>query len=273
MLARRLICVLKPRKLSERPCIRDNARSHVHARAYGVDHEIKQHQWQEKEKDLTQVKMTDDPEKPKTFLWFPTHAPKQSDFSIGNIKNWYAHQKLVFTKQQQVFIPERHETLGADLATAHFIVFRGGKVRFRGNSQWIEYDEKVLLNLPGKFDPTYVLEAVDVNGFDLHYEGLSNFCSLTRLKWLSLKNCKNIDDWGLDKISAEFPKLEYLDISGCEKITERGLESLYRMPLLKTLIVTNYYKSVAFELTCMMLEDCTPGLTCEIRLPEERLEE
>jgi len=160
--------------------------------------------------------------------------------------------------------------LGADLATAHFLVHRGGRVKFRGDDYWTERNEKGSYQLPNKYDPHYVLEAVDINGFDLHYEGLSNLCGLTKLKWLSLKDCKNIDDWGLDKISSEFPELEHLDISGCEKITERGLESLYRMFNLKKLIVTNYNKSIAFELSCFMLEDCIPGLTCEILIPKEK---
>lgn len=235
------------------------------SRMYGVDHEKRQHEWKEKEIAAQESRIGDDPEKPKNALWFPTDAPKQTDFSIGNILRWFAHQKELSVKRNQRFIPERHEILGADLATAHFFIKRGGRVRFRGNGHWTERDEKDNVNLPSTFDSRYIVEAVDVNGFDLHYEGLSNLCGLVKLKWLSLKNCKNIDDWGLDKISAEFPELEYLDISGCEKITERGLESLYRMLSLKTLIVTNYSKSVAFELTCMMLEDCIPGLSCEIK--------
>lgn len=243
------------------------------ARAYSVDHEKRQSLWREKEADLHQSKVGDDPDKPKKFLWFPTSAPKMTDFSISNIPKWLTNEKVQAIKADQKFVPERHETLGADLAAAHFIIHRSGRIKFKGDTHWRELDEKGKHNLPNTYNPSYLLEAIDVNGFDMHYEGLSNFCSLMRLKWLSLKNCKNVDDWGLDKISAEMPELEYLDISGCEKITERGLESLYRMFNLKTLIITNHYKSVAFELTCLMLEDCTPGLICEILLPEEKSKE
>lgn len=268
MLARRLTFALG-KQLHERSRFPDNTLAQV-ARGYSVEHEIRQHQWRENEQNAVKRLPGDDPEKPKTFLWFPTAAPKSTDFSLINIAKWYRHQKVELTRAKQAFIPERHKILGADLATAHFIVYRGGRVKFRNNNCWVEQDEKGMVKLPNRYDPQYILEAVDVNGFDLHYEGLSNFCGLVKLKWLSLKDCKNIDDWGLDKISAEFPALEYLDISGCEKITERGLESLYRMTNLKKLIVTNHYKSVAFELSCFMLEDCMPGLTCEILIPEEK---
>ncbi|KAL6261105.1 hypothetical protein P5V15_008635 [Pogonomyrmex californicus] len=268
MLARRLTFAFG-KQLRERSCFPDNSLTPA-ARSYGVDHEKRQYEWRESEHNAVTTQFGDDPEKPKTIMWFPTAARKETDFSLSNIVKWYKHRKVIYTKANQAFIPERHKILGADLATAHFILFRGGRVKFKNNTLWTEQDEKGLYQLPESYDPHYILEAVDMNGFDLHYEGLSNLCGLVKLKWLSLKGCKNIDDWGLDKISAEFPELEYLDISGCEKISERGLESLYRMISLKKLIATNYHNSVAFELTCFMLEDCMPGLSCEILTPEEK---
>ncbi|XP_032674069.1 distal membrane-arm assembly complex protein 2 [Odontomachus brunneus] len=272
MLTRRIPSVLT-QKISELVCFRDKSLLFVQTRTYGMDHEIKQYERRNKEEDLEKSLPDDDPEKPKTFLWFPTAAPTGHEFKIGNLKHWYNYHKTLTKKKNQEFIPERHETLGSNLATAHFIVYRGGKVKFKNSDFWVELNKDGTSNLPNKFDPYYILEMVDVNGFDLYYEGLSNLCGLTKLKWLSIKNCKNIDDWGLDKISAEFPELVHLDISGCEKITERGLESLYRMLNLKTLIVTNHKKSAAFELTCMMLEDCIPGLSCEIHEPLKIVEE
>ncbi|XP_011161841.1 distal membrane-arm assembly complex protein 2 [Solenopsis invicta] len=268
MLTKRLTFALG-KQLCERSCFPNNTLAQS-VRGYSVEHEKRQYKWREKEDDAVTSKIGDDPEKPKTFFWFPTAAPKETDFSLGTIMKWYRYHKVQYNKTSQAFNPERHEILGANLATAHFLVHRGGRVRFKGNSYWTERDEKGRYQLPNTYDPSYVLEAVDINGFDLHYEGLSNLCGLMKLKWLSLKDCKNIDDWGLDKISAEFPKLEYLDISGCEKITERGLECLYRMTNLKKLIVTNHYKTVAFELACFMLEDCIPGLTCEILIPDKK---
>ncbi|EFN80890.1 distal membrane-arm assembly complex protein 2 [Harpegnathos saltator] len=271
MLVRRISVLAQ--KLNKFMCIQDKSFSFVQARMYGVDHEIKQYLQREKEADVNRSTLGDDPKKPKTFIWFPTEAPTGEEFFLGNLRNWFNYKKRKIDKESQKFIPERHEVLGANLATAHFIAHRGGKIRFKNSDFWVELNKDGTLNLPNVYDPHYIVEAVDVNGFDLHYEGLSNLCDLTKLKWLSLKNCKNIDDWGLDKISAEFPELEYLDISGCEKITERGLESLYRMFNLNKLIVTNHNKSATFELTCMMLEDCMPGLTCEIyeslKLPKE----
>lgn len=257
MLARRLTHVL-----SKQSRLRDYYVSRI-ARAYSANHEKNQYSMKERE---SIAKLSD---KPKHVMWFfSARERKETDFSLINFPKWLHHRAIAFKKYDQRFRPERHKVLGADLAAAHFIVFRGGRVRFKGKTFWTKEDEKGSCDLPTVYDHRYILEAVDASNVDLYYEGLSNLCGLNKLKWLSLKNCKNIDDWGLDKISAEFPELEYLDISDCEKITERGLESLYRMVNLKTLIVTNHYKTVAFELTCFMLEDCMPNLTCKLYIPE-----
>lgn len=157
---------------------------------------------------------------------------------------------------------KRHAILGHDLASAYFILNEGGRVKFKYDEKWITSDD--CSSLPNEYNLKYILIALDASGLPLVYEGLNNLYGLLNLKWLSFKGCKYLDDWCLDKISAEFPKLEYLDISNCENITERGLEALYRMLSLKTLIVTNHYKSMTFELTCLMLEECNPQLTCTI---------
>ncbi|XP_011867996.1 PREDICTED: ATP synthase subunit s-like protein [Vollenhovia emeryi] len=266
MQARRLTLALG-KQLHERSRPADNALAQA-ARGYSVDHEKRWQKWVEKEEEAVTPKAGD--EQSKRILWFPTSAAKETDFSLINIGKWYKHQLATYSKITQQFQPERHDILGADLATAHFLVSRGGRIKFRGHDHWVERDEKGAYDLPGTYNPNYVLEEADASGVDLYYEGLSNLCGLTRLRWLSLKGCRNIDDWGLDKISAEFPKLEHLDISECERITERGLECLYRMAGLKKLVVTNHHGSVALELSCFMLEDCIPGLTCEILPPEGR---
>lgn len=274
MLARQLRTVIGRRKSCGYTLLRDEYRlRRVTRRAYGIDHEKIMHDWRETEADLNRSKSSDNPNKSKKIAWHPTDAPTTRDFSIGNIVNWYAAYNIEAAKYSQQFKPERHDILGADLASAHFVLSRGGRVRFKGDDHWtgpIERGKKDTYKLPNKYEPQYILEAVDVNGYDLYYEGLCNLVGLSRLKWLSLKGCKNIDDWGLDKISAEYPQLEHLDISDCAKITERGLEGLYKMFTLKRLVVTNHHKSAALELTCMMLEDCVPGLTCEILMPEEK---
>lgn len=51
------------------------------------------------------------------------------DLSPSAIKQWWNNRKNGTEAHMQKFIPERHATLGEDLATAHFVVHRGGSVR------------------------------------------------------------------------------------------------------------------------------------------------
>jgi len=75
------------------------------------------------------------------------------------------------------FVAERHETLGPDLATAHFVVARRGAVKFEGSDRWIsknsgDSSHKLLPTMPSK---DLRLEAVDVSDTDMMYLSLDNF--------------------------------------------------------------------------------------------------
>jgi len=73
------------------------------------------------------------------------------------------------------FIAERHETLGPDLATAHFAVARRGAVKFEGSNQWIYKDDKNPNLLPTVPSKDLRLEAVDMSDTDMMYISLDNF--------------------------------------------------------------------------------------------------
>lgn len=201
---------------------------------------------------------------PKRLSW---NADTFSFENIGRVINQKVHDYEIF---QQRFIPERHQQLGNDIAAAHFIVYRGGGVKFYGTNQWIRCNNKNLddydSNLPKGFAPNLYLEAIDLSNMNvnLHYEGLNNLKMLSRLRWVSFKNCKNFDDWFLDKITGEFYKtLEYLDISDCPKVSHRGLSALCKLDKLSVLVVNNIADSHEFRLSCLMLEDVFPDLKIE----------
>lgn len=181
--------------------------------------------------------------------------------SVWNLITHISEQKL---KLEQQYVEDRHNALGTDLAAAHFIVYRGGSVKFCGQNEWVthgknDYDD----NLPKKYDPSFYVEALDLTGTQIIYEGLVNMFNLTKLKWLSFKNCPYFDDWCLDRISGAYcDTLEYLDVSNT-KVTERGISVIYRMHKLKTLKVHDISSSASFKLTCLMLEDVNPNIKIE----------
>lgn len=210
----------------------------------------------------------------KNLIFTSAEAPEVYNFLTFNLKEWWQHKKREYRKFVQRENYKNYVNLGPDLATAQFVLRSGGRVRFKGTDEWLEWTKtkgKKMPALATTYDPRFTLEAVDLKGHPIEFDNLANLLNLYHIKWLSLRGCRTIDDWALDKLSSEFPMLEYFDISECINITERGLEALYRMPNLKKLIITNYSNSVALELTCFLLEDVNPFLKCEIREPEKKL--
>lgn len=201
------------------------------------------------------------------------------DISPKAIKLWWSQYKTRREKYLQQFIPERHEILGNDLASASFILFRmvrvnieinkilvillffKGKVKFVGQNEWIEVKEDDIENLPlpNKFDPSYEIEAIKCDNMTLYYEGLENIRRLKKLKYFSLRNVKLFNDWGMDRVSgSEFLSLETLDIRGTS-VTANGLQAIYRMPGLKELIADDQpEENIEWHLTVAMLQDILP---------------
>lgn len=195
---------------------------------------------------------------------------EEPDVSLRSLRENYRKTVQDMEKERQKYIPERLNLLGSDLGVAHFVIFRGGRVKFRHKEKWYQkVDDKQPEDLPGNFDAKYIVAAIDCTNMKLYYEGLLNFENLTRVKWLSFRGNAVFDEWCLDRVVGQMPCVEYLDVSNCPKLNERGLEALYKLFYLKKLIVTNYEDSVAFELTCLMLEECMPNLTCIILKPGE----
>ncbi|XP_055372955.1 distal membrane-arm assembly complex protein 2 [Condylostylus longicornis] len=185
---------------------------------------------------------------------FITLMQQPIDLSPKSIKNWWDKRNENIERHMQSFIPERHQILGSDLATAHFVVFRGGAVKFLNNPQWVRKDDEGNFNLPNKYIPAFKLEAIKCDNMVLYYEGLENIRRLQNLKFLSFINVKTFDDWCLDRVSgSENPILEVLDLTGTN-ITYRGLSCIYRLTNLKVLVIDDPKSSKEMELTCALLE-------------------
>lgn len=183
-------------------------------------------------------------------------------FSLIDIQDWWKRLSERSKADQQKYIEERHEILGNELATAHFLVYRDGAVKFIGDNKWIQKDSEENYELPDKYDPEILIEAIDCSDCNIIYEGLYNFKQLQAVRWLSLKNNQILDNWGVDWICAEFTRtLMYLDISDCPLLTVDCLASIYKLERLKTLVVSA--ESKEWELSCLLLQDFKPSLKIE----------
>ncbi|XP_018323540.1 distal membrane-arm assembly complex protein 2 [Agrilus planipennis] len=183
------------------------------------------------------------------------------DLSPSSIKKWWMKKQKEKQIVMQGYIPERVEVLGCELAAAHFIVFRGGAVKFFQDDKWIKADEDGNYSLPRTYAEGKFLQGIDCSEVDLHYEGLVNFRNLRQVEWLSFNNCKYIDDWCLDTISNIFSEtLIYLDLRNCSNITHRGIGALHKIKTLKILYLDSMYKGQELEMTCILLQELLPDL-------------
>ena len=89
---------------------------------------------------------------------------RKYDYSYDGIRRYVERNSRQLALEKQRFISMRHGVLGPDLATAHFITHRGGRVKFVGHSEWFTDDEP----LPKKFDENYLVEKVDATSKCLH---------------------------------------------------------------------------------------------------------
>jgi hypothetical protein len=229
-----------------------------------LDEDKKSLEWRTKPYDRKDVWYTkfkllmDDDKEVRENLVVKLQRPM--DMRPKSIKKWWKIKNEEQERFLQQYMPDRHRILGNDLAAAHFLLYRGGKVRFFQHKAWIQPVIGEEAKLPRTYRADMVLEAIDCEGMEIYYEGLENLRRLKYLRFLSFKDVKSFDDWCLDRVSgAEFESLEILNLSGTET-SHRGLQALYRVPSLKKLILTNPYRDVQWKLTLAMLHDIIPDL-------------
>jgi len=143
---------------------------------------------------------------------------------------------------------ERLLALGPDLSAAYFLLARGCRVRFKDHPDWLE---GIVMTLPTSFEPGYHIEAIEACDSSLIYEGFSNLRNLIYLKHLDVSYSPLINAWCLDRITGEYANsLEYLDISGCKSLDWNGIECIWRLFRLKTLVMrdmVNFLLSNSFQ--------------------------
>ncbi|CAB3403453.1 unnamed protein product [Caenorhabditis bovis] len=159
------------------------------------------------------------------------------DHSIDNIRRHRRYTNFQHMQYDQRVNPERLLFLGADLAAAHFLVHRGAAVKFVGDDAWYKKDKNNRYSLPGRKVENLFIEAIDASGTEIMFEGLENLENLQKLRLLRLADCEYIDDWAMSRIGGLMPNLEMLDVSGCQRISSKGLMGLKNLKKLKYLRV------------------------------------
>ncbi|CAL2035348.1 unnamed protein product [Caenorhabditis brenneri] len=182
------------------------------------------------------------------------------DHSIDNIKRYRRYKNFQHMQYDQRVIPERLLFLGPDLSAAHFLVHRGAAVKFVGDDNWYKKDKWNRYSLPGRKVDNLFIEAIDASGTQIMFEGLENLENLQHLRLLRLANCEFIDDWSIGRIGGILPNLEMLDLSGCHRISSKGLMGLKNSKKLKFLRLEGLSDIKNIGKSALILEDLLPNL-------------
>ncbi|KAH9413656.1 ATP synthase subunit s-like protein [Dermatophagoides pteronyssinus] len=191
---------------------------------------------------------------------FKVKLQKKYDLSMAEFKHGWRNKIDRIETKQQKYITRRHGILGPDLAAANFILSRGGRVRFRHEPQrWITDVNEI----PKTFDKKYRLISIDGSELAIIFEGLDNLILLNELEELNLAG-NRLDDWCCDKLARLFrnsQRLNYLNINDNKLITHRGIETLYKIRSLQTLVIrrTKAAEFPFIDLVILMFNDINPN--------------
>jgi len=189
---------------------------------------------------------------------------KGIDLRPQTIKKWYHERKALKNQLTQTYVTERVQAVGFDLAAAHFLVHRGGRVRFKDDINWTGQDKDGEYSLPAHYKEEFKVEAIDASGTSLVYEGIECMGNLRSIKEFSVATCPYIDDWCVDRICGQYSEtLEQLNLTYCKKVTENGISALTRLKKLKTLNLEGMGHVKNIQMLCVLLEENNVNLTIE----------
>lgn len=202
-----------------------------------------------------------------SFKLIPTdkliRLQKRYDWSWGAFIRWIEAKALARERRDQSFNRMRHGILGPDLAAAHFITNRMGRVKFCGHAEWFSFETSD--KLPAKYEDNWLIEKIDATGLKMIYEGMDNLVNLFHLTDLNLTNSTELDVWAFDKLFRMYrfsTKLTRLNVTNCSRFCENSLMSCHRIPSLQEVIITGTRASEYGHLKLLVheLQDIRPNM-------------
>lgn len=132
--------------------------------------------------------------------------------------------------------------------------------RFTRSNEWVKKNKYDEYNLPRTYDPEWLILAIKADNMELYFEGLENVRRLHQLRYFSLRNVKQFDDWSMDRLCGnQFDNIEILDVSGTS-VTANALFAVPKLRSLKALVMDTKDRSIEFQLACSLLEEVMPQL-------------
>ncbi|KAM9112971.1 distal membrane-arm assembly complex protein 2 isoform 1-T1 [Pangshura tecta] len=186
-------------------------------------------------------------------------------YDIENLMNFSTKLPYKNLRRKNAYYRYTKDLYGDNAAAAFFVLTHSGRVRFQGQETWFCVDER------GKFSFDFLqlrdvpVEAIDLTGSVLNYDGLDNLEKLTALKSLDLSRCPHVDDWTLGRLHVFKDSLEELSLAGCPQVTERGLACLHQLEHLRRLDLSHLPSVPVPGLVRILVEEMLPQ--CEVLGP------
>jgi len=164
---------------------------------------------------------------------------KKYDYSLDGIRRMLERRSVMRHRNDQAFNSMRHGILGPDLAAAHFICHRLGRVKFCGHAEWFTFAD--MDKLPCRYEENWLVEKIDATAVKTMWEGLDNMVNLFHLEELNLSSTPYIDVWATNKLCRMYrfsTKLAKVNVSNCVNFCENSLTNMHRIPSLKEIMIT-----------------------------------
>ncbi|KAI8484749.1 mitochondrial respiratory chain complex I assembly [Branchiostoma belcheri] len=142
-----------------------------------------------------------------------------------------------------------------EIAVAVWVLQLRGAVRYKNQDEWHGGSYRKF-QIRQMMEET--VEAVDLSGTDISYNGLSNLELLGDMRELRLADCPHVDDFCLSKLHEFSGRLVYLDISRCPRVTERGISALHNVRSLHVVKMEEMPNVKYKELIVLMMEEAMP---------------
>ncbi|XP_060062683.1 distal membrane-arm assembly complex protein 2-like [Ylistrum balloti] len=189
------------------------------------------------------------------------------DFTLESIQEMLQKKIWQNKVKKQSFDMQRYESLGPDMSAAQFVLDNGGKIKIDGVKNWIPLSEEsgsslMFLKPDGRLE-TMKVEGLDLSGVPIVFEAFRNFVNLQNVRYIRIWDNDIFDDFSLTQFALFRDSLEFLDISRCPQLTERGLAWLHHLENLKCLRLDDLKGVEDPEVVIDLIRDMLPN--CQVQ--------
>lgn len=146
----------------------------------------------------------------------------------ANSRQFWEWINIIFNRVDE----QRLNDFGPDRTCSEWLLRNGAAVKFVGSTKFLrDYNA-----LPPENEKFHIKEVDATESSIMHY-GFPHFKGCKHIDYVLLDKCSYLQDWALPMLSYLKGSLQFLQVSSCGNITEKGLRELKVLKNLKTLLL------------------------------------